>query len=328
MHLSTSTRGVMLCLIPPLMWGGMFSIANDLSHTVNAFHMTLVRYVVAAAILAVVLLWTEGPRAFRPDGALVRLFFLGAAGFAGFGLLAFTALRYTSSPNVSLVMAMMPAIGAVVGAVATRKLPAPYTAASIVIAFVGVSLVITDGDYGKLLSGELGLGELLGFLGAICWVTYTRGAAGFPRWSALRYTTLTTALGCISIFIAVLVATEVGYVTAPTVSAVAHGWPHLAYLIVLAGVVAVLAWNKGIGLLGSLNGTLFMNLVPVVAFSIAMIRGYTPSVMALIGAVIVVGALLTNNYCSRRATEKSTPSAAPAPEVVADTPTALPAANG
>ena len=300
MQLSTATRGLILCLIPPLIWGGMFPIANDLATTVNAFHMTLIRYVIAAALLVLMLWRAEGLRALRVDGRLGRLFLLGSAGFAGFGLLAFTALRYTSSPNVSLIMAMMPAIGAVVGAMATRKLPASYTVASILVAFAGVSLVITDGDYGRLFSGQLGLGELLALLGAVCWVTYTRGAIGFQGWSALRYTTVTTVLGCVSILVAVLIVTGVGYVTAPDLGAILGGWLHLAYLIIFAAVVAVLSWNKGIGLLGPLNGTLFMNVVPVVAFAIAMIRGYQPTVTALVGAGLVIAALLTNNYFSRQ----------------------------
>ncbi|MFK0003982.1 DMT family transporter [Paenarthrobacter sp. NPDC090520] len=300
MHSSTATRGLVLCLVPPLIWGGMFPIANDLAPTVNAFHMTLIRYVTAAALLAVMLWRAEGLRALSFDGRVGRLFVLGTAGFAGFGLLAFTALRYTSAPNVSLIMAMMPAIGAVVGAIATRKLPAGYTVASILVAFAGVSLVISDGDYGRLFTGQLGLGELLALLGAICWVTYTRGAAGFPGWSALRYTTLTTVMGCVSIFAAVLIATGVGYVAQPELEAVLGGWLHLAYLIIFAAVVAVLSWNKGIGLLGPLNGTLFMNLVPVVTFAIAMIRGYQPSVTALLGAGLVIAALLVNNLFSRR----------------------------
>lgn len=107
-------------------------------------------------------------------------------------------------------------------------------------------------------------------------------------------------LGCISILFAVLIATGVGYVTAPDLGAILGGWLHLAYLIIFAAVVAVLSWNKGIGLLGRLNGTLFMNVVPVVAFAIAMIRGYQPTVTALVGAGLVIAALLTNNYFSRR----------------------------
>ncbi|MGH1526537.1 EamA family transporter [Leifsonia sp. L25] len=120
---NSHVRALLLCLIPPLIWGGMFPIAAVLEPTVNMFAMTLIRYSVVALILAVMLQRAEGTAAFRLEGQGWRLFLLGSAGFAGFGLLAFTALTYTSAANVSLIMAMMPAIGAVIAAAATKKLP-------------------------------------------------------------------------------------------------------------------------------------------------------------------------------------------------------------
>ncbi|PPF98846.1 EamA family transporter, partial [Rathayibacter sp. AY2B1] len=93
-------------------------------------------------------------------------------------------------------------------------------------------------------------------------------------------------------------------------------WPQLAYLILLAGVVAVLLWNTGIKLLGALNGTLFQNLVPVTTFAISMAGGYRPGPVALLGAAIVVTALLLNNWATRRAAgvaARPVPVAAPVP---------------
>ena len=306
---SPRLTAVLLCLIPPVLWGGMLPIAGSLTPTVDAFFITLIRYTAVAVILAAMLLRAEGRSGFATDGGALRLFLLGASGFAGFGILAFTALRYTSAPNVSLIMGMMPAIGAVLAAVAARRLPPLFTLGIIALAFVGVVLVITGGDLAMLISGRLGFGELLALLGAICWVVYTRGAAGFPGWSILRYTTLTTALGCISIAVAVVVAVLVGYVPVPSLGAVLAGWPQLAYLIVLAGVVAVLMWNSGIRMLGALNGTLFQNLVPVTTFTISMIGGFRPEPIALLGAVIVVAALLLNNWFTRRAASAAVASA-------------------
>lgn len=298
---NTVALGTLFALIPPLIWGGMFPVANSLLPTVNAFHMTLIRYVTVAAILVTLLLVIEGARHLRFDDKIGTVFWLGAMGFAGFGLLAFTALEYTSATNVSLLMAMMPVISMIIGALAARRMPPTYSIATILVALAGVSVVITRGDYAALLAGEVGLGELLALAGAICWVIYTQGVAQFPTWSPLRYTTLTTSLGCISIATATLVVTAVGYVSAPTVGAVLAGWPQLAYLIVFAGVIAVFSWAKGIGLLGALNGTLFMNLVPVTTFTIVIAAGYRPGLLEIVGALVVIGALVINNLAARRA---------------------------
>jgi drug/metabolite transporter (DMT)-like permease len=279
------------------------------------FAMTLIRYAVVALLLALMLVRLEGASAFRFAGHGPRLFLLGSAGFAGFGLLAFTALSYTSSTNVSLIMAMMPAISAVLAAASARRLPPLYTVTAIAIAFAGVSLVLTGGDYTHLISAGDALGELLALLGAICWVVYTRGAAAVPSWSTLRYTTITTVLGVPSIAAATVVATAVGYVDSPNLGAVLAGWPELSYLIVLAGVVAVLCWNAGNKALGPINGTLFMNLVPITTFSIIGIANLEmPSPAAASGVVLVIVGLLVNNYCMRRSARPAQTVAPPSQE--------------
>ncbi len=78
----------------------------------------------------------------------------------------------------------------------------------------------------------------------------------------------------------------------------------LAYLVVVGALAAVLAWNEGVKRLGAPNAALFMNLVPVVAFTIAIVRGYHPEGAELAGAAITVAALVGANVTSRQARER------------------------
>ena len=268
--------GIVFCLIPPLIWGGMFPVANHLAPTVNMFAMTFIRYASVAIILVLMLVLAEGLRAFRLEGKGWKLFLLGSAGFAGFGTSAFVALG--------------------------------YTIAAILIAFFGVSLALTNGNYEHLVSPRDALGGILALMGAICWVVYTRGAAATPGWSALRYTSITTALSLPTILLANIVATAVGYIETPTPVAVLAGWPVLTYLAIPAGLIAVLAWNQGNQILGPLNGTLFMNLVPITTFTImAIVTGTLPTAAAMVGALLVIAGLLINNLFTRRAMKKAAP---------------------
>ncbi len=66
-----------------------------------------------------------------------------------------------------------------------------------------------------------------------------------------------------------------------------------------AAVVAVLAWNEGVRRLGAPNGSLFINLVPVVTFAIAIAQGYRPGTAELAGAGITVAALVGANLAGR-----------------------------
>ena len=64
----------------------------------------------------------------------------------------------------------------------------------------------------------------------------------------------------------------------------APSWWRLLYVAGPAAVVAVLAWNDGVKRLGPANGSLFINLVPVVTFAIAIGQGYRPGAAEIAGA--------------------------------------------
>jgi drug/metabolite transporter (DMT)-like permease len=66
-------------------------------------------------------------------------------------------------------------------------------------------------------------------------------------------------------------------------------------------VTAVLAWNGGVRRIYAANGALFMNLVPVVAFTIAIAQGYRPGAVELLGALLTIGALVFANLAGRQA---------------------------
>ena len=74
--------------------------------------------------------------------------------------------------------------------------------------------------------------------------------------------------------------------------------------VVIGALAAVLAWNEGVRRLGAPNAALFMNLVPVVAFVIAIVRGYQPDAAELGGAALTVAALIGANLAARQETRR------------------------
>jgi drug/metabolite transporter (DMT)-like permease len=300
MNAKQLVSGVFLALLAALIWGGMFPVTKSALPLVNPFHLTLIRYGCASLLFMGILCLVEGPQALRLEGNVLRLLGLGSAGFAGFSLFAFVGLWYTQPQNASLIMATMPLMTVLLNAVRNKIRPRRFTLVCIAVALLGVVIVISKGNPALLLSGQVGFGDVLVVVGAVCWVIYTMGGASFKTWSPLRYTTLSALLGTCTIAVATLVATSVGYIHAPSLAAVYQTWWQMSYLIVIAAVVAVLAWNLGIKRLGAQNGILFMNLVPVTTFFITVVEGYRFSAMELVGAGLTIGALLANNLYQRR----------------------------
>ena len=288
-------KGVLIMLITVLIWGAMFPVAKGALQALDAFWMSSIRFGVAALLFVAILSWREGAAALRYRGKFLQASFFGVMGFTGFSVLVFVGLARSSPEHAAIIMALQTPIAAFAHWALKGTRPANFTLGCVTVAIVGVFMVITKGDLAHAFAGETLLGDVLIFLGAMCWIAYTIGAVSFPGWSALRFTTLTCLPGTVGVLVATGIATWGGYASVPAgATVVSVGW-ELAYLALLTVVLAVLFWNMAIGYLGALNAMLLGNLVPVVTFAIRILQGHRFATIELAGAGLVVAALIANN---------------------------------
>ena len=286
--------------MPAFGWGAMFPIADSAIKHVDPFHLTAIRYLLAAfGFLA--LLWAfEGRRALQLEGRGFELFVFGSAGIAGFNLFAFAGLEHTTPEHAALIVATSPLMTLLASSALARTRPSKITFGFALLALAGLLLVIGRGDPMTVFDGGVNGGDLLVLLGTASFVVYTLGARRFTGYSSLRYTALSATGGTITVLAVTELATLAGWLTAPSGHDVATIWWQLMNVVVVGALAAVLAWNEGVRRLGAPNAALFMNLVPVVAFVIAIVRGYHPEAAELGGAAIAVAALIGANLASRR----------------------------
>jgi drug/metabolite transporter (DMT)-like permease len=283
-----------------LAWGGQFVVGKSAVDRVDAFHLTTVRYALAGLLLLALLAAVEGVGALRLEGRGLRLWWLGTLGFAGFNLLGFTGLEHARPQSASLITALAPLLTALVLWRRSSVLPRRSTLIALVVALVGVALVISGGDPASIARGAVGWGDALVLGGVLAFILYTLGAAEFSRFSPIRYTALTAALGWLSIAAATLVATVAGLEPEPSIGAYSDVWRQILYIALIGAVVAVVSWNGAVAALGPQNATLFGNLIPVTTFVIEIARGYRPGVLELAGAALTIAALVANNLLARR----------------------------
>lgn len=297
--------GVLCCLAATVSWGAMFPVMTAALRAVDPFHFTALRYTLAGIAFAILLVCKEGSQAFSLQGERAGLAWLfGTAGFAGFGFLVFLGQQLagpTGALTASIVMATMPLLGLLANWAIRGARPPASTLCFILLSLSGVALVITNGDVGMLLANPAAFSAYLPLLaGALCWVLYTLGACFFPGWSPYRYTALTTLLGLTSVLGVTLMLDLIGAIALPSVPEVASVLPHLLYMALVAGVLGVLCWNIGNKIVTPVNGVLFMDVVPVTAFSISALTGVVPHAMQVAGAAVTALALVLNNVYQRR----------------------------
>jgi drug/metabolite transporter (DMT)-like permease len=287
-------------LVPAFGWGAMFPIADSAIEHVDPFHLTAIRYLLAAAGFLALLWAFEGIQALRTEGRGLELFLFGTAGIAGFNLLAFAGLEHTTPEHAALIVATSPLMTLLADAALARRAPSRVTLFFVLLALAGVLLVIGRGDPLALLNGGVNGGDLLVLLGTASFVVYTFGGRRFADISSLRYTALSATGGTITVVVVTQAAAWLGLLSTPAGGDVSAIWWQIAYVVVIGALAAVLAWNEGVRRLGAPNAALFMNLVPVVAFTIAIVRGYHPEPAELAGAALTVAALVGANLASRQ----------------------------
>src|SRR3954468_6406238 len=282
-----------------VIWGGQWVIGKSALSRVDALNLTTIRYAVAAGVLIAVLVAVERRRALRLDGQGLRLFALGALGFAGFNLLAYKGLDHARPESASLITALAPLLMALLLWRLGQGRPAGSTLVALSVAIVGVLFVIGRGDPLSIFSGALGWGDLLVLAGVTSFLLYTVGSRPVTGFPPLRYPALTALVGWLSIAAVTVVSDAIGTSSVPAAGDVRSVWPQIAYITLLGAVVAVTTWNLAAEKIGPQNTALFTNVMPVTTFAIEIARGYHASFLELGGAGLTIAALVAANVASR-----------------------------
>lgn len=295
---SDHRRGTIYMLLVIAIWGGFLPVGKSALQAVDPYWLTAMRFS-AAALVFLGLLWVrEGRAALRTEGHLWKIALFGSFGFAGFGVCLFEGLKLTRPEISGMILALGPIQVALFQWWRTHRRPDNFTLGAIALALVGELFVITAGDVTRLVGGDA-LGNGLVFLASLFWTAYTLGGQQFPGWSPVRYSALSCALGLLGIAAALGIATLAGHSQPPSAAKMIEVWPQLSFIVFCVSVFGILFWNMGVAKLGPLSAGLFANFTPVITYLIAIAQGRRPETLELMGAAIVLIALIANNRHQR-----------------------------
>lgn len=300
-------KGALLCIIASASWGAMFPVANSAFRAIDPFYFTILRYSSVTVILVILLLLKEGKQAFKLDGKGASLWFFGTMAFTVYNLFIFWG-QYLLGDNgvivASIMEALMPLFSVFIIWAYKKDRPSFFTFICMIVAFIGVFFVVTKGDYSSFVSIHSFIPMILLLLAVIGWGVYSIGAGEFSDWSVLRYSTITCLLGTSTAAALVISTSLLGYLPFPTVDTVVTVMPELSFMIIVAGVIALLAWNQGISILSPINAILFINFLPVTTLIVTAVQGYQLTIYDFGGTFLIMAALIGNNIYSRREAER------------------------
>lgn len=269
-----------------LFWAGNYVFGEMVTREISPISLTFFRWVFAFLPLIALARLIERPnwRAALREWKLHLL--LSALGLTGYTLLLYAALGFTGAVNAAVISAINPAVIALGAAIFLRERLNRVQVAGIVVAFVGVTVVLTGGDLGRLVEQGFGVGDLLVIASVLAWTVYS-------LLSRRLATPPITATAVQSVFAVVTMLPVIAFtgVSLPTSGAGALG---LAYIVIFPSIAGYALWNIGASKVGPSRAGIFLNLLPVFTVVIALVLGATLELPVLIGgAVVIAGVYLT-----------------------------------
>lgn len=284
------------------LWGASWPCGRVLAQALPPMSAATWRFGIASLLLV---LWLQG------SGGLARLRVLtprqwlgltaaGVLGVYGYALFFMLGLAHVTAGRAALVVTSNPVLTTLIAAWWFGERLNWKIGLGIALATAGSLTVMSKGAPWMLLSGTVGLGELL-LLGCVAtWVGYTliarRLLAGID---ALTTTTVTAGIGMVMLLVSALVFEGPAALASPF-EAHAPVWAALGFLGVGATVLAYAWYFEGVALLGAGAAAGYISLVPVFGVLFATLwLDEALDAPILIGGVLAVGGMVVMNLGRR-----------------------------
>lgn len=163
-------RAHLAMLLFVVLIAGSFSFGGLAATRMPGFAINLVRYAIATGAMFAFGFWFLGSRLRFPK-APWRFLLLGAL-MAVYMSTMFKALEFTSPVATGAVFTLMPLISAGFAWLFMRQVTRRGVLLSLIIAAAGAIWVIFRGDIDAILSFDVGLGEMIFFVGVVCHAAY------------------------------------------------------------------------------------------------------------------------------------------------------------
>jgi drug/metabolite transporter (DMT)-like permease len=275
-----------------LFWGGTFIGGRIASPEMPAVTAALWRYGIAIVALLVMAQVLEGGLARPTSRQWIGVVLLGLTGVFVFNLCFMYALARVPASRASLIMALNPAMTLLAAAIFLHERMTRNKVIGIAIALAGVAVVLGHGNPLHLVSGGLGIGEIVMFGCPLSWAANTLVARRMlPTMSPIASTTWsaitgTAMLAAVAAFTGVLLPEGVSW----------RAWTAIAFIAIFGTAIGLALFYDGVRRIGAARTSVFINLVPVFAVALGVLLLDEPLEASMVagGALVIGGIFLLN----------------------------------
>ena len=294
MRLSRVDAALVLMVV---IWGANYSVLKVAFQEIPQQPFNALRMVLASIVFAAAITWIFGhakkgatpPRFLFTHEPLARRDILALAGLGLIGHFAYQlafvgGVARTSVANSSLIIGATPVCIAIVSAALGKERVSWVHWLGAAVSSVGIWIVV---GMGAGIGGATLTGDLMILASVACWTTYTVGASSLlQRHSPLFVTGTSMAMGAIPYVLVTI--PQMADVNWAGVSA--WTWWALVFSSLFALCLAYLIWYAAVQKIGMARTSIYSNLVPISAMSVAALwLGEPLTAQKIAGAALVLG---------------------------------------
>lgn len=257
-----------LLALANLLWSGNWILGRALREAFDPISLNFWRWFVAVLVLA--------PFALREALAVravvrrnLRTFLLlSLTGVALFQSMVYLGLETTTAINAVLINASAPLFFVLCSWILAREHATLRQLAGILISFVGIVLIVCQGEPGRLLELEFHRGDLWILAAMPVWGTYSvllRRAP--PELRGVAFSFVIASIGLAMLLPAYAVDVARGPLRWPSAGEIGA----VLYVAIAASVIAFLCWNRGVAVVGANAAGFTLPLLPAFGTVLAML---------------------------------------------------------
>lgn len=253
-------RALLLLIITALLWSGNFVVARATNAAIGPLTLSLSRWFIVTILL---LPWVIIRLRQKPLHAsqYLRVFIMAVLGVSCYNTFVYIGLQYTSASNGVLFNSTIPFWVLIVQWICFKRPFAWQDMFGLLLSLFGVIILVSHGQWARLMSLEFSHGDIWIIIAAICWGGYT---ALLPHWrpsqlDVMSYLGLLALMGVGFIFI----ARVINPFEEPMIQFTTENIASVLYVSIFATIIAWMCFMQGVQIIGAQIGGQSIHLMPV-----------------------------------------------------------------
>jgi drug/metabolite transporter (DMT)-like permease len=187
---------------------------------------------------------------------------MGSLGLTGFNALFYIAAQNTTAINLGIIQGIMPAIILVGSVIIFKEVVNITKVAGLIIAFFGVLVVVSQGDYERVILLSFNYGDIVMLCACFFYSGFTLGLKNKPVIDPIVLMTYFSLSALIFSFPLLITEYYLGLTQAP---ATGTAWLTILYIAFVPSFLAQVFFIRGVELVGASKAGLFINFLPIFA---------------------------------------------------------------